>query len=153
MKFIFSTSVFVSSKDHTAFLFAKKNSPPFEGYMLPPGGIIKPNEYPVVAAKRIVKDLTGFNTSICDFRGGMGFILDAGTVRLPNPVQIQVEHVDKESKLTNIVFLSEIDSENEKIDTKFNNKVFWLSINEIKSEKIPKNVKDMALFLFKFKED
>lgn len=153
MKYVFSVSIFVSSKDHTSFLFAKKTTPPFAEYLLPPGGIIKPDEYPVSAAKRIVKEATDFSVNICDFRGGVSHILDAGTVRLPNPIHIQVEHFDKETKHTNIVFLAETSEKNEKIETKYNNKVFWLSINEIKSGKIPKNIKDMALFLFKFKED
>ncbi len=153
MKYIFSVSVFVSSKDRTAFLFAKKDNAPFSGYLLPPVGVIKQTEYPVTAAKRIVKETTGFDVELCDFRGNMGYVLDAGTIRLPNPLHMQVEHIDKNTKLTNIVYLAEIIGDNEKIDTTYNNKVFWLSINEIKSGKIPKHIKDMALFLFKFRED
>lgn len=153
MKYIFSVSVFVSSKDHSSFLFAKKTEPPFEQYFLPPSGPVKEDEYPIIAAKRIVKETTGFDISISDFRGGVGNVLDAGTVRLPNPIHIQVEHVDKNKKLTNIIYLAEPTEQNEKIENKFNKNVSWLSINEIKTGKIPKNVKDMALFLFKFKED
>jgi len=153
MKYIFSVSVFVSSKDRTAFLFAKKDNAPFSDYLLPPVGVIRQTEYPVTAAKRIVKETTGFDVELCDFRGNMGYVLDAGTVRLPNPLHMQVEHIDKNTKLTNIIYLAEIIGDNEKIETMYNNKVFWLSINEIKSGKIPKNIKDMALFLFKFRED
>ncbi len=150
MKYEFVVNVFVFNKDGTAMAFVKREKKPFVGFYLPPGGHIEEGEHPIKAAIREVKEETGLDVEIIDFRPGIPLVLDASTVRIPSPLHVQIEYIDKNHKHVDFIFVAET-VESDRIPEELQKNVKWLHFNEIRNNKMPKNVKDVATFLFKWK--
>ncbi len=150
MRYEFVVNVFVFNKDGTSLLFIKREKKPYIGFYLPPGGHIEEGEHPVKAAMREVKEETGLDIEIIDFRPGIPIVLDATTVRIPSPLHVQIEYIDNTHRHIDFIFVAEA-KEDDNIPDKFKDRVKWFHFNEIKSKKMPKNVKDIAIFLFRWK--
>ena len=150
MRYEFVVNVFVFNKDGTAMAFIKREKKPFVGFYLPPGGHIEEGEHPIKAAIREVKEETGLDVEIIDFRPGIPLVLDASTVRIPSPLHVQIEYIDKNHKHVDFIFVAET-IECDEIPEEFQKNVKWFHFNEIRNNKMPKNVKDVATFLFKWK--
>lgn len=150
MKYEFVVNVFVFNKDGTSLAFVKRQKKPFVGFYLPPGGHIEEGEHPVRAAVREVKEEIGLDVEIIDFKPGIPIVLDATTVRIPSPLHIQIEYIDKNHKHIDFIFVAEVVGDDKVPEEKKQN-VKWFHYNEIRNKKIPKNVQDVANFLFRWR--
>ncbi len=150
MRYEFVVNVFVFNKDGTSLAFVKRTKKPFVGFYLPPGGHIEEGEHPIKAAVREVKEETGFDVEIIDFRPGIPIVLDATTIRIPSPLHVQIEYIDQNHRHVDFIFVAEVVGE-DSISDEFKDRVKWFHFNEIKGKKMPKNVKDVANFLFRWR--
>ena len=153
MRYEYAVNVFVFNTDYTALLFVERKKAPFKGQLLPPGGHVESGEIPTACAKREVKEETGLTVDILDFRPGLPIVLDSDTVRLPSPIHVQVEHIDKEHRHIDFVFVGELNGSGDEIPAKFEKAgVRWMTLNEIKAAKMPRNVKDLSIYLFRYRQ-
>ncbi len=153
MRYEYAVNVFVFNSDYTALLFVKRERPPFAGQYLPPGGHIEQGENPLEAAVREVREETGLEIEVLDFRSGTPMVLDSRTVRMPDPIRVQVEYIDRHHKHVDFVLLGEISGDNDWIPDSHREQVSWVSVNELKGLEMPRNVKDLAYFLFRHKQE
>ena len=154
MRYEYAVNVFVFNSDFTSLLFVERKKPPFKGQFLPPGGHVESGETPTACARREVYEETGLSVEIVDFRPGFPIVLDGDTVRLPSPVHVQVEHIDKEHRHIDFVFVGELEGGHDEIPPRYHDAgVRWMSLNEIKAAKMPRNVKDLSLYLFRYRQE
>ncbi len=153
MRYEYAVNVFVFNHDYTALLFVKRKKPPFKDQYLPPGGHVESDESPTACARREVKEETGLTVHIVDFRPGLPIVLDSDTVRLPSPIHVQVENIDAEHRHVDFIFVGELNGETDDIPEKFKKDgVQWMTLNEIKSARMPRNVKDLSMYLFRYRQ-
>ena len=77
MRYEYAVNVFVFNSDYTSLLFVRRETPPFVGQYLPPGGHVEKGENPLEAAVREVREETGLEIEILDFRPGSPSVLDS----------------------------------------------------------------------------
>ncbi len=153
MRYEYAVNVFVFNLDYTALLFVKREKPPFAGQYLPPGGHIEQGENPLEAAVREVREETGLEIEVQDFKSGLPVVLDSRTVRMPDPIRVQVEYIDRHHKHVDFVLLGELAGGSDRIPDLHRKLATWISVNELKDAEMPRNVKELAAFLFRYKQE
>ena len=153
MRYEFAVNVFVFNLDYTSLLFVRREKPPFVGQYLPPGGHVEQGENPLEAAVREVREETGLEIEVMDFRPGSPIVLDSRTVRMPEPVRIQVEYIDRHHKHVDFVLLGEVRGDSDEIPDGYREQVSWISVNELKDREMPRNVRELAFSLFRHKQE
>ncbi|RLE19100.1 MAG: hypothetical protein DRJ08_06025 [Acidobacteria bacterium] len=153
MRYEYAVNVFVFNSDYTSLLFVRRVKPPFAGQYLPPGGHVEEGENPLEAAVREVREETGLEVEVIDFRPGSPILLDSRTVRMPEPIRVQVEYIDRHHKHVDFVLLGEVTGDSDQIQDIYRERVKWVSINELNDTEMPRNVKELAFFLFRHKQE
>ncbi len=153
MRYEFAVNVFVFNSDYTSLLFVRREKPPFVGQYLPPGGHIEQGENPLEAAVREVREETGLEIEITDFRPGYPIVLDSRTIRMPDPIRVQVEYIDRHHKHIDFVFSGEVTGGSDELSHTRSELARWVSVNELQDMEMPRNVKELAFFLFRYKQE
>lgn len=153
MRYEYAVNVFVFNSDYTSLLFVRRGTPPFVGQYLPPGGHVEKGENPLEAAVREVREETGLEIEVLDFRPGSPIVLDSRTVRMPEPIRVQLEYIDRHHKHVDFVLLGEVTEGSDQIPDTHKELATWISVNELKDMEMPRNVKELASFLFRYKQE
>ena len=153
MRYEYAVNVFVFNSDYTSLLFVRRETPPFVGQYLPPGGHVEEGENPLEAAVREVHEETGLEIEILDFRPGSPAVLDSRTVRMPEPIRVQIEYIDRHHKHIDFVLLGEVTGGLDGIPDTHKELAAWISVNELNDMEMPRNVKELASFLFRYKQE
>ncbi len=153
MRYEYAVNVFVFNSDYTSLLFIRRDKPPFAGQFLPPGGHVELGENPLEAAVREVREETGLEIEVMDFRPGSPIVLDSRTIRMPEPIRVQMEYIDRHHKHVDFILMGEVTGGSDRIPDTFKEQVKWVSVNELKDMEMPRNVKELAFFLFRYKQE
>lgn len=153
MRYEYVVNVYIFNSDFTALLFVLRTKPPYVGQWLPPGGHVTAKENPLGCARREVKELTDMDIQLLDFKPGYPIVLDNNTVRMPSPIHVQVDAIDKDHKHVNFVFLGQVSDGKDDIVKDHQERVQWITLTELKDCKMPKNVRDLATYLFHYKQE
>jgi 8-oxo-dGTP diphosphatase len=153
MRYEYAVNVFVFNSDYTSLLFVRREKPPFAGQFLPPGGHVELGENPLEAAVREVREETGLEIEVMDFRPGSPIVLDSRTIRMPEPIRVQMEYIDRHHKHVDFILMGEVTGDSDRIPDTFKEQVKWVSVNELKDMEMPRNVKELAFFLFRYKQE
>lgn len=114
------------------------------GQWIQPGGHIEGEETPSEAAKREVREETGFNIEFIEGEQPGSF---SGEEDLPRPFNVNIHSIREEHFHCDFMYLAHIDSEQEATHSHEHSGLKWFSRKELKSGEhdMPDNVRRTAL--------